>query len=476
VSSPDSEKLDVDVEVKELDGGQVELQVKVPPDRVEKVKAAVLREFGRRANIPGFRKGKAPRSVLERFVDQEVLRDRIIDSLLEDAYDAATEKAGIKPLDRARIGDADITEEAGLAFSATVTLRPEIELGEYEGLKVTRRVTPVTDENVEAELERVRSRRAQFRELPKDELVTEGDLAIVDYEMFLDGEKKEDASAQGYPLEVGADQLFPEMNEALPGSKAGETRDVEVRYREDHSDPSLAGKTAQFKVTVKEARRRQLPELDDDFAKEVSDLETLDALRQRIRENLEAVGKALAEEEVRTQLIQQVSETASLDVPEALVGREVDRRMEEVENELDRRGLTLHQHLQNTNRSFEDWRADIEADARAAARRALVLDESGERETIHVTDEEMHEEMHRQAEREGQSEQDLQERYSSDPAQFNRLVTRLYHRKTVQFLLDNADVTEEIVEPEAAEEDSADTASERGDSVPPEQEADRTDE
>lgn len=473
MSSPDSEKLDVDVEVKELEGGQVELQVKVHPASVERVRAAVLRELGRRASIPGFRRGKAPRSVVERFVDQEVLRGQIIDSLLEDAYDAATEKAGITPLDRARIGDASLTEDNGMAFSATVTLRPEIELGEYKGLKVTRHITPVTDESVQAELERIRSRRAQFGELPEEEPVAEGDLVIVDYDALVDGEKKDDASVQGYPLEVGSDQLFPEMNEALPGSRIGETREVEVRYRDDHSDPALAGKTAQFKVKIREARRRQLPELDDEFARAVSDLDTMEALRQRVRDNLEAVGNALADDDVRTQLIQQVSDGASLDVPDALVGREVDRRIEEIEGELDRRGLTLHQHLQNTNQSFADWRADIEADSRAAARRALVLDEIGEREKIQVTEGELHEEMDRQAEREKATRQVIRERYSSDPPQFSRLVTRLYHRKVVQFLLDNAEVSEEIVTREDGE--PAGTGAEPGEPPQPEQDAEQAD-
>lgn len=475
MSSPSEHELNVDVEVKELDGGQVELQVKVPPAPVERVRTAVLREFGRRANIPGFRKGKAPRSVLERYVDADALREQIVESLLSDAYDAAVEKAGINPLDQARIGEPDLTEEGGLSFSAAVTLRPTIELGEYKGLKATRRITAVTDAHVEAELERARSRRAQFRELPQDEPVQKGDVVIVDYDMFVDGEKRDDASAQGYPLEVGEDELFPEMNEALPGSKVGETRDVEVNYREDHSDPWLAGKTAQFKVTIKQARRRQLPELDDDFAKEVSDLETLDGLRRRVREILEAVGKAIADDEVRTQLIQIVSDAASLDVPEALVGREVDRRMDEIEGELDRRGLTLHQHLQNANQSFEDWRADIETNARAAARRALVLDEIGEQEKIQVTDEEGHEEMQRQADREGIKEEDIRERYSSDPSQFNRLVTRVYHRKVVQFLVDNAEITEEIVQPEEEEPADTDTGAGSGESAQPEQEEEKAD-
>lgn len=447
MTSEAKEELEVEIETEELAGGQVQLRVTVPAGPVAAMREQVLKTFSRRANIPGFRKGRVPRSLLERYVDQAALNRQIIETLVGDAYEAALAKAAIEPINRPRVTDAMLTGEGTLTFTATVTRRPKIELGQYKGLKVTRHVTPVTEAQVEAELERLRSRRAQFRELPPDGVIEKGDLVVVDYEMLVDGEKREEASASGYPLEVGKDELFPEMNEALPGAKAGEVREFEVSYPEAHSEASLAGKTATFRVTVREARRRQLPELDDEFAKQVSDLATMDELRARLRENLGEIGRAMAEDDVRSQVVRQVTEAATLDVPEGLVGREVDSRIEGIEEELGRRGLTLNQHLRNTGQSFDDWRADIETDARAAARRALVLDEIGEREGIKVTDEEIHEEMHRRAEIEEVSEREVHERYQ-ERAMLNRLVTRLYQRKVVRFLLDNAEVTEEVVEPE----------------------------
>jgi trigger factor len=452
VTSPAKQELDVAVEAKELDGGQVELRVTVPAGPVTKIRDEALKTFSKRTSVPGFRTGKVPRALLERYVDQEALKERIIETLASDAYDEATEKAGVEALGRPRISDAELTEEGAFTFTATVTRRPKIELGEYKGLKATRHVAPVTDAQVEAELERVRSRRSRFGELPAEAVIEKGDLVVVDYEMLVDGEKREDASASGYPLEVGADQLFPEMNEALPGAKAGEVREVPISYPESHSDKSLAGKTATFKVTVKEARRRQLPELNDEFAQQVSDMETLGELRTRLRENLEAIGKMMAEDDVRNELVRQVADQGTLTVPEVVVGREVDSRIEEIERELDRRGLTLTQHLRNTGQSFEDWRADIETDARGAARRALVLDEIGERENIKVSDEEIHEEMHSRADADNLSERELHERYE-DPAMLNRLVTRVYQRKIVQFLVENAEVSEEIIEASAEGEE-----------------------
>ncbi len=451
MTSPAKPELDVEVEIKELEGGQVELAVRVPPEPVTAAKERTIKAFGRRVNIPGFRKGKAPRAVIERHIDQAALKHQVVDELLSDAYDAALEKSGIKPLDRARIGEPDLTDEGALTFTATVTLRPPIELGEYKGLKATRRITRVTPAHIDSELDRLRSRRSQFEDLPQDAEVAAGDLVVVDYDMFVDGEKRDDASASGYPLEVGGDQLFPELNDALPGAHPGDTRDIEVAYPDDHSDSSLAGKTAQFKVTVRQARRRQLPELDDEFAKQATGLDTMQALRERIQENLEAIGGAIADQEAREDLVRQVSDAASLDVPDVVVNREVDRRIDEATEELERRGLTLHQHLRNIGRSFEDWRADLEAEARQIARRALVLDEIGEREAIKVSEEDIHAEIHRRAESEGIAEETLHERLS-DSAELNRLVTRIYQRKVVEFLAENAEIQEEIVDPEAADE------------------------
>jgi trigger factor len=463
VTSPAKSELDVQVEVKELEGGRVELAVEVPPEPVTAARERAIKDFGRQVNIPGFRKGKAPRAVVERHIDPAALKNEVVEALLSDAYDAALEKAGVKPLDRARIGEADLTQEGSLTFTATITLRPPIELGEYKGLQATRRITRVTPAHIDSELERLRTRRSQFEDLPADAEVAPGDLAVVDYEMFVDGEKQDDASTSGYPLEVGGDQLFPELNDALPGAHPGDTRELEVTYPDSHSDPALAGKTAQFKVLVKQVRRRQLPELDDEFAKQVSDLETMEALRERIQENLEAIGKAVADQDAREDLVRQVSDASSLDVPEVVVSREVDRRIDGATEELERRGLTLHQHLQNLGRSFEDWRADLEAEARQIARRALVLDEIGEREEIKVSEEDIHAEIHRRAESEGISEETLHEQLS-DSAELNRLVTRIYQRKVVEFLAENAEIQEEIVEPEAAEEASeeADPAGDTG--------------
>jgi trigger factor len=451
VSSGAKRELNVEVEIKELDGGRVELAVRVPPEPVAQVREEVLKGFGRRADIPGFRKGKAPRSVLERFIDQDALRERIAESLLDDAYDAALEKAGLEALGRGQVGDAELAEDGSLTFSATVTRRPQIELGEYKGLKATRRVVPVTEEQIDTEIERMRGRRSEYRELPEDGVIEKGDLAIVDYEMLVDGEKRDEGSAAGYPLEVGADTLFPEMNEALPGARIGEMREVEVSYPETHSDKSLAGKKAVFKVAIREARRRQLPEVTDEFAKKVWDVETVAELRDQVRQILESISKRMADDEVRDEVLRQVADAARLDVPQAIVDREVDARIDDVEEDLERRGLTLTQYLRNTGQTFEDWRASVEVEARQAARRALVLNEIGEREKIEVSDEDVHEEMHRVAEIEGIKEDDIHDRYR-DQADINRLVTRVYNRKIIQFLVDSAEVTEEVTETEAAAE------------------------
>jgi trigger factor len=443
--------LEVEVETQPLEGGELELSVRVAPGPVAAIRDNVVKAVSRRASVPGFRKGKAPRALLERLLDQDYIKEQVIDALLADAYDAALEKAEIKPLGRAQISDTEITDEGALTFKAVVVQRPEITIGEYKGLAATKHITPVTDEQVQAELDRLRGRLARYENLPEGEAIAKGDLAIVDYDMFVEGEKREEGSATGYPLEVGADELFPQLNDTLPGARPGDVVETAVTYPESHPDKEVAGRTATFKVKVQQARRRQLPPLDDAFAARVSKLDTAEALRNRVRENLVAIGGALAEDDVRSQLLRQVSESASLDVPDALVQREAARRVHDVSAELERRGEDLHDYLRRANRSYEDWRADMESEARQEVRQALVLDEIGTREGIEVSDEEVHEEVHRRAQEEGAGEREAHERMH-DAAEVNRVASRVYHRKIIRFLIDNANVTEEVVEPEAKPE------------------------
>lgn len=450
MTAPSSPQLDVEFETNEIQGGDLELIVRVPPEQVKPIREQIISTFARRVNIPGFRKGRAPRAIIERHLDAEALKQEITEHLLEGAYDAALEKAGIKALGRARISDSAIADDGAFTFKATLSRRPEITLGDYQGLKATRHLTRVTEAEVDRELERLRSRYAKFVEVPPEGVIEKGDLVIVDYEGFVDGERVEQACASGYPLEVGVDELFPELNEALLGGRVGETKEITTASAPEHFGPQYAGKPVIYKVKAASARRREFPPLDDAFAKQVSDLETLEALRKRIHENLEVIGRAVADDGVRSDLTRQVCEGASLEMPPAFVGRAVDRRVAEIEEEVQRRGMSLAQHLSRLNRSFDDWRADLEIEVRDDVRRALVLDEIGTRESIEVTDEEIEAETARIAEQEHTTPEKVHEQLHQ-PEAFNRMATRLYHRKIVQFLVDHAEIAEEVVEPSIEE-------------------------
>ena len=266
MSAPSGPQLEVEFETKELGGGEVELDVRVSPDHVNPIRERLISTFTRRLNLPGFRKGKAPRALVERQLDQERLKEEIVDDLLELAYEQALEKAGIKAVGRARLADAEISDDGEFTFKATVTRRPEITLGGYQGLQVTRRITRVTDAEVEAELGRLRSRYAKFVDLPADEVIEKGDLVLVDYEGSVEGERVEQASASGYPLEVGVDELFPELNQALLGARVGEEKEITTASAPEHFGPEHAGKPVVYQVKAASARRRQFPDLDDAFA------------------------------------------------------------------------------------------------------------------------------------------------------------------------------------------------------------------
>lgn len=453
MSAPATPELNVEVETQELEGGQVALLVRVPPEPVLAARRQVVSAASRRVNIPGFRKGKAPRALLERYLDPEYLQKQLIEHLLPEAYDAAVKQSGVTPLTDPELDDVELADDNALTFKATITRRPEITLGDYQGLKATKYVSPVTDEQVQAELDKVRARAAHHADLPQGASLEVGDLAVVDYDMYLGDEKREQGSTTGYPLEVGADELFPQLNDALPGAALGETRDFEVTYPENHADPELAGKTATFKVTAKQARRRQLSELDDDFAKGVSDLATLDELRARVRENLVRLGASVADQDVESQLLRQVVESASLDVPGVVVQHEVEHRLADISAALERRGDDLHSHLRRLGRTFDDFRADLDSEARQDVRQTLILDEIGDREKIQVTPEELHAGFHEIGEREKLSDHDLHARME-DSRERARLVNRLHRRKTIRFLVDHAEVTEQVGEPKKEEEET----------------------
>jgi len=437
------------------DDGRVTMTVKAELAEVSQGVDAIYRDLGRRANIPGFRKGKAPRALVEQQLSLEEARRMALDDLAEAAVVEGMKQAGIEPLMLPKLEKAEVEADGSATFVVTMVPRPKIELGEYRGLAAVRPSIEVTDEQVETQLYQTRERFAYY-EAVADRAAEAGDLALVDYDLLIDGQVVAGQGTQGYPCQIGSDNLFPELNEKLPGLKPGEQARIPASFPADHRDPALAGKQGEYAVTLRELKRRVVPELTDEMVQEAHGIESVDKLRQAVRTILERMAGDEAEDRLRGDLVEQVMARSKVIVPQALVHREAQARLDQLETDLRREGRSLAEHLREQGTDAERWLRDEEISARRDLERMLVLDEISRREGIQVTQEEISNEIASIARRHGATAERV--RRSLRERGVDRLSDRLQRHKVLQFLVDHAEITNEgeaapaLTAPQAQEE------------------------
>jgi trigger factor len=394
----------------ELPDSRVRVEVEVPGKDVERAASRAARAMAKEMRMPGFRQGKAPPSlVIQRLGFAPVLEEAIRDALPE-WYERALLDTGISP-----IGDPSIemvatpdSEGEPLAFKFEVGVRPPAKLGEYKGLEVGRAENEVPDDIVDREIERVREGFARLE--PVEREAADGDSLLIDFEGLLDGAAFEGGKAEDYLLGLGSGQLIEGFEEQLTGAKAGEDRQVEVTFPDEYQAEHLAGKDAVFNVKVKEVREKILPDLDDDFASDASEFETLEELRADVREK---VGQALdsrAEEDFRVAAIDAAVDAATVDVPAELVTARAVERWERVERQLGSRGMDPNAYLQMQGKTREEILEESKPDAERELEREAVVTAIAEAEEIEVSDEELVEALAHSAEHERTTPEKLLER------------------------------------------------------------------
>jgi trigger factor len=396
--------------LKELPDSRVEVAVEVPAPDVEKATSRAARAMAKEMRMPGFRAGKAPPSlVIQRLGFGPVLQEAIRDALPE-WYELALFDADVSP-----IGDPSIemvsTPEAegeGLRFKFEVGVRPEAKLGEYKGLEVGKEEKEVPDEIVDTEVERVREGFARLE--PVDREAAEGDSLLIDFEGFLDGAPFQGGAAEDYLLGLGSGALIEGFEEQLTGAKAGEEREVKVTFPADYQAEHLAGEDAVFKVKVKEVREKVLPDLDDEFAADASEFDTLEELRDDIREKVGAALGTRAEEDFRVAAIDAAVAEATVEVPEELATARATERWERMERQLAGRGMDPNQFLQMQGKTRDELIEETKPDAEQELRREAVVTAIAEAEAIEVSEEEMVEALAHSAEHERTTPEKLLER------------------------------------------------------------------
>ncbi|TLS39208.1 trigger factor [Pseudalkalibacillus caeni] len=381
-----------------LEGNQGVLTVDVDASKVDAALDQAFKKVVKKVNVPGFRKGKVPRMIFEQRFGVESLYQDALDILLPEAYSTAVEETGIDPVDRPEVDIEQIEKGQNLIFKATVTVKPEVKLGEYKGLEVEEQDTEVTEEDVESELKQLQEKHAELV-VVEDGEVQEGDTVVIDFEGFHNGEAFEGGKGENYSLEIGSGTFIPGFEDQLVGEKAGAEKEINVTFPEEYHAENLAGEEVTFKVKIHDIKRKELPELDDEFAKDVNEeVETLDELKQKTRERLEEQKKQDADLSMKDTLVEKATENAEIDVPEAMVTSEQDRMLQEFEQRLQAQGMNLEMYYQFSGQDENALREQMQEDAEKRVRTNLTLEAISEEENIEVSDEEANEEVEKMAE------------------------------------------------------------------------------
>ena len=423
------------VKVENAGKNVVQLEIEVDAETFDQGLQKSFVKNAKRFNIPGFRRGKAPRHLVERYYGEHVLYEDAINEVCPEAYEKAIEENDINPVDRPEIDIKQIGKGQPLIFTATVTVKPDVELGQYKGVEVEKTTAVVTDEDVEKEIERVRDRNSRLITV-EDRPAASGDTVTIDFEGFIDGVAFEGGKGTDYNLVLGSGTFIPGFEEQLTGASKGEEKEVNVTFPEDYHSKDLAGKDVVFRVTVKEIRVKELPELDDEFAKDVSEFETLEEYRSDIRKKLLEMAEHRAHHENEDKVIEKVVENSTVDIPPVMTEKHLDRLVEDYGMRLMYQGLSLEKYLEISGMDMNSFREQFRERAEQDVKTQLVLDKISKVEAIVPTDEETDGEIRRLADNYGQKEEEFRQHLKPDDIEYIR--STLVTRKTIDFLLENA--------------------------------------
>ena len=384
------------VQVENLEKNMAKLTIEVSADDLEKaLQAAYLKEKNK-ISVPGFRKGKVPRAMIEKMYGPEIFYDDAANRLIPDAYAEAADESKLEIASQPKIDVVQLEKGKPFIFTAEVAVKPEVTLGEYKGLEVEKTDTAVTDEEVDAQVEKERDSNARTITV-EDRPVQKGDQTIIDFEGFVDGVAFEGGKGEDYPLTIGSDAFIPGFEDQLIGAEKGAEVEVKVQFPAEYHAEDLAGKPAVFKVTVKEIKAKELPALDDDFAQDVSEFNTLEEYKADVRKKLEEKKEAAAKEAKEEAAIAKAFENAQMDIPEAMIDTQTRQMMDEFASRLQQQGLALQQYYQFTGMDNDKLAEQMKPNALKRIQTRLVLEAVVKAEDIKATEEEYKAEVEKMA-------------------------------------------------------------------------------
>lgn len=385
------------LQVENLEHNMAKLTIEVSAEDVDKaLQSAYLKQRGQ-INIPGFRKGKVPRQLIEKMYGPEVFYDEAVNRMIPDAYGKAYDECELELVSQPQIDVVQIEKGKPFIFTAEVAVKPEVTLGEYKGMKVDKAPEGVTEEEISEEIDKEREKSARTIEVT-DRAVQDKDQVVLDFEGFADGVAFEGGKAENYSLTIGSGSFIPGFEEQLIGAEIGKELEVKVTFPEEYQAEELAGKEAMFKCTVHEIKAKELPELDDEFASEVSECDTLEEYKAEVKKTIEERKESEYKEHKENQAVEQAVENAQMDIPKAMLDSQVKQMTDDFVRRIQQQGLSLEQYFQFTGMTAQKMEEEMEPQAEKQIKTRLVLEAVVKAENIQVSDERLDEELQKMAE------------------------------------------------------------------------------
>jgi len=414
---------------------ELKLTFNVPAEVFDEGMKKVYAKTAKYFNIPGFRKGKAPMALVERTYGSEMFYEDTFNEIVPEIFEKEVAENNLEIVSKPEIDIVEIGKGKELVFTAIVQVKPEVKLGKYKGISLKKVEYTVTDEDIEHELGHMADKNSRLVSI-EDEPVVEKDIAVIDFEGFVDGVAFEGGKAEKHELEIGSKTFIPGFEDQVIGMKIGEEKDINVKFPEEYFSAELAGKDAIFKVKLHEIKRKELPVLDDEFAKDVSEFDTIAELKDSIKEKLETENTNKAKFETEEAAIKTVCDATDIEIPSGMIDTEIDNMLKDIETRLSYQGLEMKQYLQMIGKTEEDMRKEYEEQAKISVKSRLVLEAIVKAENLEASEEEVSEKVKEMATNYGRDAEELMKNEHLT----NHIKENMKAEKAIKFVVENAKI------------------------------------
>lgn len=426
----------MNVQLKKLENSQVELGITVDADKFEEGMQKAFFRKAKQFEVPGFRKGKAPRNIVEKHYGEAILYEEAFNIIVPEIYEEAIKENNLEVVSRPEIDISQIGSGKSLIFTATVTIKPEVKLGKYKGLKIEKKEYKVTDEDVNNKVNEMAEKNARIIKADDDKILGLKDTAIIDFEGFVDDIAFEGGKAENHSLEIGSGTFIPGFEEKLIGMKQGEEKEITVKFPDNYFSQDLSGKDATFKVKLNEIKIKEMPKIDDEFAKDCSEFETLEELKNDIKEHLEEDSEKRAKFEQEESAIEQVLDKTEIDIPMVMIDLEIDNNIKDLENKLGYQGMTLDTYLSLIGKNIVNLRDQMKEKAIRDIKVRLTLEAIFKAEDLKITDEDINNKLSDFAKEYGRDTNDFVSKATDQMKEYVK--EELKYDLAVKFIMDNS--------------------------------------